>query len=431
MHLKLFMVFLILSGMFHHANALITSDVIPTQILKVYDQNILAINRGLEDGMFKGSHVKLTSDDGFIARGISLKSSMTVSYVKIYRVVRPELVNKDTLYSLKDMHQSEIPEDLKYLKNAGLPFNLKEIKPSELGKQLKLQQKRIAKFDLPESIKKAEKKKPSEAENFLKKNLSFEQLKADISKLDINIMVSPYQTQTLTEQKNISYGIGINNFGSKYDFSFKYLVSETTLDDPYTEKQFSSRREFGVITFDVNKISENVSYFVYGSRESMRNGEFYNPKERLSAGLTGFKYHFVDDELETLKTTGFYKVDLSYVPLYEIYSWEFENNGKKTDTDRYLRHAFRLRSFAKISSNSSLKVQAWWRPYQNINSGSFDWENNLTDLNLTLTTEVINSLSLDMSVNYTYDILQQRNYGVDPQNVTNTVSLNYKLPLRF
>lgn len=442
MHLKLFMLIIIFGGVFNHAHALITSDVIPTQILKVYDQNILAINRGLEDGMFKGSHIKLTSEDGFIARGISLKSSMTVSYVKIYRVVRPELVSKDTLYDLKDMQQSEIPDDLKYLKNASLPFNMKEIPPGELGKQLKLQQKRIAKFDLPESTKKAQKQKPSAAESFVQKNLSLSQFKRDFSRININFYMSPYQTQTLNDQKNLSYGIGINNFGSKYEFSLRHSIFESSLVDPYTQSEITSKRETTSLVLDVNKITDNLTYFMFASREVAKNGELYNPKQRLSGGLFGLKYHFVDDEDLPRGSNGFYKVDISYIPLYEIYTWEFNefvfnpntfqfDAVKKTGKDRYIRHSTRFRAYARVSQSSQLKLLAWWKPYQNFKTGEMDWENNLTDVTLTYSTRVAQGLSLNMSVQYTYDILQQRNYEVDPQNVINSVSLNYTLPIRF
>lgn len=442
MHLKLIMFFIIIGSISHHAMALITSDVIPTQILKVYDQNILAINRGLEDGMFKGSHIKLTSDDGFIARGISLKSSMTVSYVKIYRVIRPELVSKDTLYSLKDMHQSEIPEDLEYLKNAELPFNLKEIKPSELGKQLKLQQKRIAKFDLPKSIKKAEKKRPSETESFIQKNISASQFKKDFANINLDFFMSPYQTQTLNDQKNLSYGVGIRNFGSKYEFSLQHSIFESSMVDPYTQNSFTTKSENTSIVFDVNKITDNLTYFMFGSREVAKNGDLFNPKLRLSGGFFGLKYHFVDDDELSQGANGFYKVDISYIPLYEIYTWEFyefEYNPntfsfdqiKKTGKDRYIRHSTRFRAYARVSQSSELRLLAWWKPYQNFKSGEMDWENNLTDVTLTFSTNITNGLFFNTSVNYTYDILQQRNFEVDPQNIINSVSLNYTLPIRF
>jgi hypothetical protein len=437
MHLKLLFALILIICTSIDVHALITPDVIPTQIFKVYDQNILAINRGLEDGIFKGSHIKLTSRDGFIARGISLKSNMTISYVKIYRVVNPELVSKDTLYDLKDMHQSEIPDDLKYLKSASLPYNLKEIRPSELGKQLKLQQKRIAKFDLPTSIKKAKAKEPSEAENFVRKNFSYSKFKEDISSLNLELFVSPLQNQTLNGQQNLNYGLAINNRGDKFQYQLKHTVFESTLVDPYTDNELSSKRELTSFNFDVNKITDHMTYFVWAGREVNRTGEFYNPKQRLNYGLFGLKYHFVEEKDLEPGEYGFYTVDFSYIPLFETYTYEFDPDlsdnqfAKTTETDRYLRHALRLRAHMRISAKNHLKLNGWWRPYQNINSGAFDWENNLTDMSFIFSSELDENFSFNLSVQYTYDILQRRNYNIDPQNIINSFTLNYKVPLQF
>jgi len=433
---RYFFLFMSLSLFFvSSAQALITPDVMKTQIIKVYENNILAINRGLEDGIFKASHIKLTSSDGFIARGISLKSNMTISYIKIYRVVRPKLVSKDTLYDLRDMHQSEIPDDLKYLKNADLPYKLKEINPSELGKQLKLQQKRIAKFDLPESIKKAELEKPSETESFVQKNLNYNQLKKDFSKVRIELFASPYQTQTLNDQKDTKYGLNFNNYGEKFEFSFYHSLEESSLVDPYTGEQITTRAEQTRAIFDINKISDNWTYFMYGSRDVARTGELYNPKQRIQTGLFGLKYHITEPgELEAGEY-GFELIDLSYIPLYENYTHEVYEDDTNTNVitkdEKYLRHAFRLRANARISESTRLLFTGWFRPKQDIDNGSFDVANSLTDISTTFSSNITAKFSFNYTVRYTYDIIQNDDYDIDPSNIINTASLNYSIPLNF
>ncbi|MBT4791004.1 MAG: hypothetical protein HON90_05495, partial [Halobacteriovoraceae bacterium] len=93
--------------------ALESTDRFNTQILKIYNRNILVLNRGLEDGIIKKDHAKLSSADGFIARGICVQATLLTSHWKIYRVVRPELVSKDTIYRLRSINQSEIPTELR------------------------------------------------------------------------------------------------------------------------------------------------------------------------------------------------------------------------------------------------------------------------------------------------------------------------------
>lgn len=419
-----------------NAYALITPDVMKSQILKVYDSNIIAINRGLEDGVFKASHVKLTSKDGFIARGISLKSSMMVSYIKIYRVVRPELVSKDTLYDLKDMHQSEIPKDLRYLTKAELPYNLKEIRPEDMAKQLELQQERNAKFDLPESIKQADAVKPSEGEQFLERNINFSQFNKDISNWNIQVFVAPYQNQTITDQTNSHFGFTLGNNGKKYEFELTHQETHTEIVDPYNEDSIKSTRSQTTFFFDVNRISENWTYFVYAYREQARIGRIDNPNNRLSYGLLGFKYHLIDGLSEN-ETTGFTSADISYIPLFETYSFDlFENEDDTTsniitDEQRLIRHAFRFNAAAKVGENTSMKLKAWWRPAQSMDTGKFDVLNSLTDIKATLSTRIVNKLFLDYSMRYIYDINNQDFYSISPTNLINTVQFRYKVDLNI
>ena len=90
--------------------ALESTDSMKAQIIKVYAKNILVLNRGSEDGIFKTDHIKLSSKEGFIARGICIKQTMMTSHWKIYRVTRPELVSKDTTYTMRSINQSQIPD---------------------------------------------------------------------------------------------------------------------------------------------------------------------------------------------------------------------------------------------------------------------------------------------------------------------------------
>src|SRR5690606_9636138 len=81
------------------------------------------------------------------------KEGMLSSHWKIYRVVRPELVSKDRDFNLYSINQSEIPEDIEEL-YAKVDFDKKftEWDEKNLKKQLKLQQKRFAKYDFPKSV---------------------------------------------------------------------------------------------------------------------------------------------------------------------------------------------------------------------------------------------------------------------------------------
>ena len=156
-----------------NAFALESSDVFKVSILKAYKNNYLVINRGLEDGIDKGDHIKLTNTQGYIARAICVKTSMLLSNWKVYRVVRPELLSFDSIYKLKSINQSKVPKQLSFLKKKDFSQKFNDFTDKNMKKEVKLQQERIASFDLPNDMKSdpmiAEAKK-SGTDQFITKN---------------------------------------------------------------------------------------------------------------------------------------------------------------------------------------------------------------------------------------------------------------------
>ena len=132
--------------------AIDSSDILKVSIIKHYDKNVLVINRGLEDGIYKADHIKLTNQEGYIARAICIKASMLISHWKVYRVVRPELMSYDSVYTLSSMNQSEIPRDLRAFQKKLFNDDYNDISDKDINKVVVLQQERIASFDLPKNM---------------------------------------------------------------------------------------------------------------------------------------------------------------------------------------------------------------------------------------------------------------------------------------
>ena len=146
---------LLLLSLFIYSSSLLSLDMnerMSSQILKVYPKNVFVINRGLEDGVRVDEHIKLTSQDGFIARGLCIKTSLRYSLIKIYRVVRPELVSMDTHYTLHSIKQSEIAPHIRKLKAFDFTNDYKDFSEADIDLGKNLQQKRIANYDLPEIV---------------------------------------------------------------------------------------------------------------------------------------------------------------------------------------------------------------------------------------------------------------------------------------
>src|SRR5690606_8613269 len=80
------------------------------QILKVLPDNIVMLNRGLEDGLVRNDHVMLTTDaEGYTARAICVRSHASTSYWRLYRIPNAKAVSLDYSYTLTSLDDSEIP----------------------------------------------------------------------------------------------------------------------------------------------------------------------------------------------------------------------------------------------------------------------------------------------------------------------------------
>lgn len=80
------------------------------KILKVLPNNIIMLNRGIEDGILRNDHAKISNESsGYNSRAICLKVSADVSYWKIYRVPEAEAFSLDYTYSLIGLADREIP----------------------------------------------------------------------------------------------------------------------------------------------------------------------------------------------------------------------------------------------------------------------------------------------------------------------------------
>ena len=75
------------------ANALESFDRLGyIKILKVLPNNVVMVNRGLEDGIRRNDHAKISHElNGYSSRAICLKASSDLSYWKIYRVPHSEV----------------------------------------------------------------------------------------------------------------------------------------------------------------------------------------------------------------------------------------------------------------------------------------------------------------------------------------------------
>ncbi|MFZ4712958.1 MAG: hypothetical protein ACOYL6_04575 [Bacteriovoracaceae bacterium] len=104
--MKYFLLFLLFSNSIW---ALDPNEEFPLKIEKVIKPDTLIINRGREDGLKKGDHLKIFKEGNYTTRAIVLKTEMGKSYLKVYRVMEV-LMQGDANLELFSINRSEVPD---------------------------------------------------------------------------------------------------------------------------------------------------------------------------------------------------------------------------------------------------------------------------------------------------------------------------------
>ena len=91
-------------------------------VLKVYPENIVALNRGIEDGVKLSDHIKITTENIFVARAVSVKTLPKVSFWKVYRTTKGS-IQMAQQYKLTSIPLSDIrPAVLREISSIKLDF---------------------------------------------------------------------------------------------------------------------------------------------------------------------------------------------------------------------------------------------------------------------------------------------------------------------
>jgi hypothetical protein len=419
--------------------ALEYNDIIKKiSVIKHYDNNVLVLNRGLEDAIDQFDHIKLTNRNGYIARAICTKSSMLLSYWKVYRVVNPDLLSYDENYTLRSMKQSSLPPHIKrYVKEKRKASNFNfdnedednTITDKDLGRPVELQQDRIVKFDLANDVLEDRVLKEEESENteFVERNFDSEKFTQDLSHFNISLFASPVSWQSQDDQKSVHYGFIAQNIGSKYDFTLSYEKNESKAIDQFSDQEVSSSSTQIEADFSIKRISKNWSYFLFVANQQATLGDVKSPAQAIQVGPLGFRYHAYDEKSSTL-------FNLSYVTTIDNIETERreDNNGVtsfKTNEENNARHMFRARFKDRISKKVGFESQLTYAPLINLDEQRIVWSDNKTQWDV----KFIYSLSKDFSASYEFtylnDIRRDKDLNLNAVNQINTFNLNYRIEI--
>ncbi len=407
--------------------ALESSDSFETQILKMYNRNILVLNRGLEDAIFKKDHIKLSSNDGFIARGICVKATLLTSHWKIYRVVRPELVSKDSLYTLRSINQSEIPRD--FIKYARVDFTkyFKNFGDEDVTKELDLQKERVAMFDLPNDIKQSNaftEIKKTNFDKFIETTFSDKELKEDLSNFYLNFYASPLTWQTRYNQKETHYGAKLYNTGHRYLFEINSMESRRRILDPVTEKGYNSKYTHHDFSFQFNRLTENFSIISSVNYDSEKIGNIYYPYSYTQFAIIGLKYHVWEADPKD----NFFEI--SYAPSFDkiLFSNPQDLSGNFLKRQG-IRHLIKVKIYSDLTERIHSKSELTYAPMETVSASDVDIKDTRIHYSQTFSYKMGTQFYWDYLLQFENDELRSEIYNISANNTTQTFRLRYEFDI--
>ncbi len=104
-------------------------------VIKVYPENIVALSRGVEDGVDFHDHIKISRDSLFVARAVCIKTLPKVSFWKVYRTTKGA-IQASNQYKITGIPLSEVrPAVLREITSIKLDFLNNETQDSLLKKE--------------------------------------------------------------------------------------------------------------------------------------------------------------------------------------------------------------------------------------------------------------------------------------------------------
>jgi hypothetical protein len=392
------------------------------KILRVLPQNVLMLDRGLEDGLNKNDHIMLSLEtEGYAARAICLRATPTTSYWRLYRIPYAEMISRDLAYTIVGIADREIPEKLQDLRDREYDF------PEVKKKETITEDPFLVKRDLPEKLTERDlidAVGPEKKKLFIEKALNQDQLKRDLADYRLSVFASPFTRQSINDGESFRYGFRGGNVASKYRLLTQYERQQTKLTDPVTKESVSTSSTNGQAQFIIHRLSPGISSLSLINYNATHFSSLGTPESHWQLGVLGFTWHLYESK-------SWEYLDLSYIPLYDVRTTEVINagSGVKTTKENGLRHGFRLSWKARINERVALENLLWVRPFQDLASWEIDGDNlNLVN-DMKLVFNLAENFYFDYNFIYQKDKLWKTLSQLPETNTINSLNLRYDFNL--
>lgn len=396
------------------AFALESSDEFSTRILKAYNKNVLVLSRGLEDGIYKKDHIKLTSDDGFMARAICIKVGMETSHWKVYRVTRPELISKDRIYTLISINQSKLPSNIARISKINFDKYFNKYGDNNLGRQVEFQQERIAQFDLPNTIQSTadfNKKNKTVLDNFIENNFEKTQVTEDLKDIVVSIYADPIKDETRYEKSQAKFGAQIKNLGKKHRFEINFDEDQTHYEAYYERKTSIDA------SYTLARSTDNISVFATYNFDKQFDGKIYFPKARHQIAIIGLKYHIYEDHPKDEFA------EISYAPTYD--RLQYMDLGNNEESVEGLSHVFKLRYHTLISENLKLKSLFRWQQTNYFEVQGQTQNYRFFDMAVGLAYKLNKYFDIEYKIDYEDNQFLKDAYNIQRDNTVRSLFINF------
>jgi len=393
------------------------------KILKVLPNNIVMINRGLEDGILRHDHAKISHElNGYSSRAICLKASSDLSYWKIYRVPHSEAFSMDNVYVLSGISDKEIPKRMgQWIENEG-----EFVEPKEKVKSVTGTDPFSLSNDLPEKLTERDLIEPVGLDRrklYVEQSWNQEQLKKDLSSYNLSVFASPFMRQSINQAESLRYGFKGGNLASKYRLLTQFEQQQTQIKDPLTKETVRTRGTNGQLQFVIHHLTPSLSSLSLINYNSQQFSDLGTPSAHWQVGVLGFTWHMHDS-----KTWEY--MDFSYIPLYDIRKTDVMNNGQVSqDSKSGLRHGFRFGVKSRINERVAFENLLWVRPYQDLASWMIETDNLNLSNDLKFIVSLTNNLFFDYNLIYQKDKIWKTKSGLPDSNTINSLNLRYDFSL--
>jgi len=408
-----------------NAYALITNENTPTRILKVRPNNLLILNRGLEDGIEVSDHGKITNPNGFVARAICLKATKMTSFWKVYRVVYPNKISLDDEYILTSINNSEVPTEMEEYKDSR--FSQMYVEDNEAVFIAKQKEEEAKYQAFLERRRKMQQGEDPDAEP--EEDLS--QLQQDFKTWNLTLGIDPFsisRTRNFSKETNLTYSLNLANQGETYQAHLNFLQNkgktEAIDNSTGTPETTITKNQTDTISVGLDKRNfiPRLSLTSNASLNTEKNNGFMS-SQTLSVSPLGISASIIK-----VDPTNDFSGDhwsMSLMPSYEKYITQEkeqveDSNGDLVFSGNVIKNenrVFNLTLSSMINFNIGslgVKMNTTWGPNFSPETGSsFDTSNVAISNDLSFTYPFSRSVSFTLQHIYKYNAIPQFGINVD------------------